>query len=465
MRSPIYGLRQRKVDLTKSAKAILAAAEKENRDLNDGEAANHYKILKSLESLERDIIAEEARLTGEKLEAAFPDENALFAAAARGEVLPDGQRHHAAPAKLNGRVGVRNWADIFGGQPRGNSGFRSFTEYLHAVRVSAEGIFDPRLQASMTEGNFTQAGALVPEQYAAFIIDKAIEDSICLKRCQVWPMTSDVLKVPGIKDPDHSSGVLFGGIQEFWYDELAPLDDQNIETYLIQLTAHKLGLLANAASELVEDAGLFEGILTAKLQAAAQWYLDKNFLFGGSKSAGRPLGMLTAGNPALVVVSKDTHTANGTIGFPDVCNMFTAMAPACRTRAEWLFTDELIPSLTQMQLVVRNDSGVPVGGSATPLFAMTGDNTGILLGRPVTFSEKLKSAGSQGDAAFLCFDQYAIGMRREMQLRRSIEAGFKNDSIYWRLTTRVDGMPTWDTTCKLENGNITSPFVTLQARA
>jgi HK97 family phage major capsid protein len=82
----------------------------------------------------------------------------------------------------------------------------------------------------------------------------------------------------------------------------------------------------------------------------------------------------------------------------------------------------------------------------------------------VNFSEKMKAAGLQGDAAFICFDQYAIGIRRELQLRRSLEAGFKTDQIYWRLTTRVDGQSTWESTMKLQNGNVTSPFVVLQAR-
>lgn len=82
--------------------------------------------------------------------------------------------------------------------------------------------------------------------------------------------------------------------------------------------------------------------------------------------------------------------------------MFTAVAPACRMRAEWVFTDELIPSLMKMQLVVKNVAGVEnVGGSATPMFTMNADGTGTLLGRPAHFSEKFKLAGQQGDSAFI----------------------------------------------------------------
>jgi HK97 family phage major capsid protein len=99
------------------------------------------------------------------------------------------------------------------------------------------------------------------------------------------------------------------------------------------------------------------------------------------------------------------------------------------------------------------------------MFTMNSDGTGTLLGRPARFTEKLVAAGTQGDAAFLCYDQYSIGIRRELQLRRSLDAGFKEDSVWWRLTTRIDGMPQWGAKLKLSNGTYVSPFVTLAARS
>ena len=460
MRTNIMALRQRKADLLKSAKAIHEAARKDNRDLTEGEEQNHYKLLKALESLERDIIAEKGRLAYGSEGIPMPDENSLFAAAALGQPIPD---NPLSPRKKTfGRVGVTSWADIFG-QPRSSGGFNSFNEYLHAVRVSGE-MFDPRLQQAMVEDNPSQAGFLVPEQWAAFVLQRAIESSICMSRCQVWPITgSNVLKVPGVRDPDHSSGTLFGGIQKIWYDENAGLDDQNITTSLIQLTAHKLGMLSSGSSELAEDSANFESVLTASLQAAAQFFLDKAYLFG--EGTGKPLGMLDPGNPALVVVNKNANTPSGSIILEDVLAMYAAQAPACRLRAEWIFTDELIPALYQMQVRVSNKANTDyVGGSATSVFVPDGQGGGTLLGRRVNFSEKMRAAGLQGDAAFICFDQYAIGIRRELQLRRSLEAGFKQDQIFWRLTTRVDGQSTWESKMKLQNGNVTSPFVVLQAR-
>jgi HK97 family phage major capsid protein len=460
MRSNILGLRQRKCDLVKQGRAILALADKEKRELTDAEESAHYKTLRALEQVEQDLIAEESRLAGERVAPAFVDDNMAFAAAAYGDRIPDNPL--ATRRKTIGRIGIKSWAELFGQPPRGNGGFKSFEHYLHAVRVSGE-IFDPRLQQSHTEDLPSQAGWLVPEEFAAFVLQYALENAIVMPRAQVWPMTSETLKVPGVKDDDHSAGVLFGGVTAIWYDELQQFDEQNVKTRMIQLSAHKLGMLANASSELTEDGPTFESVLTSSLQAAAQFFLDEAFFFGNG--AGKPSGMLNAANPSLVVVAKDAGTPNYWINLEDVLHMFAAMSPACRMRAEWCFSDSLIPALFKMQNVVKNVAGTEnVGGSATPIFVPNDSGGGTLLGRPVTFTEKFKPAGSVGDAAFICFDQYAVGLRREMQLRRSIDAGFTNDSIWWRLTTRVDGQSTWSKTLTEVNGNQVSPFVTLAAR-
>jgi HK97 family phage major capsid protein len=459
MRSNILALRQRKADLTKQGKGILAVADREKRELTEGEELTHSRTVRALEQVEKDIIAEESRLAGENVGPMYVDENQAFAAAAMGNPIPDNP--HAPRRRTIGRAGRKSWADLFG-PPRGNGGFKSIEEFVHAVRVSGE-IFDPRLRASMGEDIPSQGGFLVPEHFAEFVLQWALENAIVMPRAQVWPMQSETMKIPGVWDYDHSAGTLFGGLKAIWYDELAPLDEQDIKTRMIQLSAHKLGILSNASSELVEDGPMFESVLVSSMQAAAQFFLDSAFFFG--TGSGQPQGMLTSANPALVTVAKDPGTPNYWINLEDVLNMFKAMAPACRMRAEWVFTDELIPALWKMQNVVKNVSGTEnVGGSAVPVFVPNDSGGGTLLGRPVTFTEKLKPAGSVGDALFAAFDQYAIGMRREINLRRSLEAGFVNDSIWWRLTVRTDGQSTWSNTLTLQNGNKVSPFVTLAAR-
>jgi HK97 family phage major capsid protein len=456
---PIIALRQRKVDLTKSAAAIMSLGNLENRDLSAAESKNFDKTQGAIADVERQIIAAERELAEESGMPMSADENSAFGALANGQVPTQDPR---APKRMTlGNIGIKSYQQLFG--PPRSSAFSSAQEFVRAVRVSGQS-FDPRLQAGMTDSNPTSAGFLVPETWAQEILNYALESSLILPRARVFPLSQgNTLKVPAVKDDDHSAGFLWTGINEQWSNELQTITETDMSTRLLELSANKLALLSNASSELVEDSAQFENILTANLQAAASFFLDSNFLLGSGVA--RPLGMLNAANPSLVVASKNAATPSGGFLWEDAVSMFTAMTPACRGRAVWIFGNDLLPALSVMQIVVRNIAGTEnVGGSATPQFTLNADGTGTLLGRPVLFSEKLKTKGTQADCCFVCPDQYAILLRREFQLRRSLDAGFTNDSIWWRLTCRVDGQPLWANTQKLKNSQVTSPFVVLQAR-
>lgn len=460
MKIPIIALRQRKVEFVKSARAIMDAANAEHRDLTKAESQNFDKIQAALADVERQIIIAEQQLADEREMPISADENAAFAALANGDSPAE---NPARPKRRTlGNVGVKSYRDLFG-EPRSNGGFRSMQEFIKAVRTSGQS-FDPRLQAGMTDDNPTSAGFLVPELWAQEILNYALESSLIMPRARVYPLSQgSSLKVPAVKDDDHSAGSLFTGITEQWSNELQTINETDMSTRLLELSANKMALLSNASSEIVEDSSQFENILTANLQAAASFFLDSNFLLGSGVS--RPLGMISAANPSLVVVNKNTATPTGGFLWEDAVAMYTAHTPACRGRAIWIFSNDLLPALSVMQIVVKNVAGSEnVGGSATPQFTLNADGTGTLLGRPVHFTEKLKTKGTQGDCCFVCPDQYAILLRRDFQLRRSLDAGFTNDSIWWRLTTRVDGQPLWANTQKLKNSQVTSPFVVLQAR-
>lgn len=461
MRSPILALRQKKADLTKSAKAVLKAAEEAGRDLTEAEQQNHEKILKALDANEAQLVVEEQRLAEERGMIGSPDEDAAFAMLAHGQMPPENPG--TTRRRTIGQIGIKSYAELFG-PARGNGGFGSMQEFVRAVRFSGQS-FDPRLRMSMTDADPTTSGFLVPETWAQEILNYALESSLIMPRARVFPLSQgESLKIPAVKDDDHSAGALYGGIVEHWYGELEDIDESEMKARLLQLTANKLGMLASASSELTEDSAQFENILTANLQAAASFFLDKNFLFGSGVA--KPKGMLDPSNAALVVVDKNTNTPAGGFLFEDAVAMYSAHAPACRGRAIWIFSNDLLPALSVMQVVVRDPStGKPVGGSATPVFTLNADGTGTLLGRPAFFTEKMKTAGTQGDCALICPDQYAVLLRREFQLRRSLDAGFKNDSIWWRLTCRVDGQPLWANTLTLTNSQVVSPFVVLQTRS
>jgi HK97 family phage major capsid protein len=423
---------------------MLNAAQAEGRDLTPNETQNFDRILAAIKDQKR-----------EREQMRFEDGARIEMNGVPWETSPQTD----VARRVRPMFGA-TYKQLFGASAD-TGGFNSIGSFLRAVAM-ADRTFDPRLRATATESSPSGGGFLVPTEYAATILQRALEQAIVLSRCQLWPMKFDSLKIPGVADYDHSSSVLYGGVSAAWANENGELADQSIAVEQIGLTAYKLGMLSNASSELVDDS-TYESVLTAKLQEGAAWHLDNAFLFGDG--AGKPAGMLHANNTALITVSKESSQPADGVVYENVLKMFSAMAPSCRQRATWLFNDGLIPACFEMQNRVFNLAGSEiVGGSAVPVFQMNADGTGTLLGRPVIFSEKLSAPGSLGDCAFVCLDQYAVGMRRDMRLERSIHAGFSKDVVYFRLTCRVDGESTWSAKLKEKSGNYVSPFVVLQAR-
>jgi HK97 family phage major capsid protein len=85
--------------------------------------------------------------------------------------------------------------------------------------------------------------------------------------------------------------------------------------------------------------------------------------------------------------------------------------------------------------------------------------------RPVLFSEKVPTLGTVGDIGLYDFSQYAVGLRADMTLAKSMHAGFQSDTSYYRAILRVDGAPKLSAPVTPAAGDTQSPFVVLAARA
>jgi HK97 family phage major capsid protein len=142
------------------------------------------------------------------------------------------------------------------------------------------------------------------------------------------------------------------------------------------------------------------------------------------------------------------------------------MYPAGRKRAVWVATSDALPQLMSLALLFLNKAQTDfVGGSSVPIFTKGADGGWELFGRPLILSEKMKPLGTQFDLAFCDFSQYQIGMRKELTLERSWQAGFQNDSTWFRMIARLAGQGGWKSPMTPEYGNTLSPFVTLATRS
>jgi HK97 family phage major capsid protein len=446
----IHALRQRKIDLTKTNQALLDKAAAENRNLSAEEEREFSARMIELKKNDVAIAEKEAELDAERGLVGSDHPNTLAAIAA-------GAPGHDGRLPRRPAAGPR-FRQMFPSLTLSDGGFQSFNDFLGAFHNS-QTIFDPRLQAAQREAIPSDGGFAVPSQYAAQILDQALESEIVRPRAQIWPMTSDTRKVPAVDSFDHSANI--NGFSAQWIGELGTITDATMKLRLMEIHANKFALLGQASNELLADAGDYENVYGAKMTAAASWFLDYAFL--QADGVGKPLGVLN--DPALITVSKESGQLANTILYENVSNMLARLHPSCFANAIWVCNSTALPQLLRMQLVVKNVAGTEnVGGSATPVFSQLADGTFRLLTRPLIFTEKLPQLSSKGDIVLADFSQYAVGMRKEISLDRSAHVGFTNDSTWFRIITRLDGQGVWKAPVTPKNGSSQSWCVTLQAR-
>jgi HK97 family phage major capsid protein len=466
----IDALRQREIEMIAVGEKLLNVAQSANRDLNNSEKAqfdqNSVALAKNRVALrEAEVVLDRERNGGQALQ--------IFEDGGRGGISSSVRSRNSFGPKR----GKSTYSEIFGLDALPDNGFRSAGEFFTSVN-RAQTIADPRLLVSsgfsaaagaQREAQPSQGGFLIPDQFAAKILDESLENEIVRPRAQIWAMTGNSLKIPAIDGFVHSGGaptsaVLYGGIVAAWQNELDSLKLENLKLRLMELHTNKLALLVNSSNELLDDSDFFGTMLDTKLKIAASFFLDQAFLFG--TGTGQPLGVIN--DPALITVPIESGQtlANGPFLYQNCVKMFSRLHPSVRKTACWVANSDLIPALLEMQLVVKNVAGTEnVGGSAVPVVTHRPDGTMELLTLPIYFSEKVSPVGTVGDIILASFSEYAIGIRKEIEIQRSIHAGFANDSTWFRLVTRLDGQGTWKSAVTPASGQTLSWAVTLAERS
>lgn len=160
----------------------------------------------------------------------------------------------------------------------------------------------------------------------------------------------------------------------------------------------------------------------------------------------------------LVTVELETGQASASICYQNLVKMLAAMHPAGFKNSVWVAHQSCIPALLSLTIAIGT------GGSH---YRVLDESNGqfTLLTRPILFSEKLETLGTVGDIILADFSQYAVGLRKELQIDRSFHVHFQEDQTDWRIINRIDGQPLWNEPLTLEDGETqVSPFVCLAAR-
>jgi len=345
-----------------------------------------------------------------------------------------------------------------------DGGFSSLGEFLSRVRKVCDGeLNDGRLLKTaghMEEGDDSQGGFLVPEQWADGIYHAALEDAIVrpLVGDAAFRVKGDSLKVRKFKESDRSSNI-FGGITFTWQAERADKSLAETKPALgeCELTPHKLIGSCFASNELEDDYGAFGDFMKIAFGQAIRFIEDDYFINGSG--VGQPLGILNAN--ALIPVPRQNV---GDVIWLDIARMARRLLPDSWNRAVWLLNPDVLDELFTAPAPAVNQATVLDLSQRT------------LWGRPFIVTEKCQSLGTLGDIILADFGagHYLIA-DKELEimgsrhvddtfdyLQQTYHQGFITDETFWRVVLRVDGQPLMDAPLTpLRGGNTVSPFVAL----
>lgn len=345
--------------------------------------------------------------------------------------------------------------------------FQNLADYLVAVATAADAPSraDPRLAGTWTprpsfhaaasganEAVPSDGGFAVPDEFMADLWNATYDSGRLLALCDVLPMKSSTLKVPGIGETTRADGSRFGGLTMDWLTPGAELPAGKPKWRRVELTARRLAGVTHVTDELWQDAPALEATFRRLYGLESAHRIEQEILDGEGTRG--PLGILNS--EACLTVAAESGQTTGTVTAGNVGAMWSRMWEPSRRRAVWLVNGDVEEQLLAAKLATGSALAHLVGFNSEGL---------TLCGRPVIPTEYNPTLGSRGDIVLADLSQYLLGDRSAMA-ETSIHLRFIHGESAFRFSVRVDGSPAWFSPVTPKNSALTrSPFVTLEARA
>lgn len=281
-----------------------------------------------------------------------------------------------------------------------------------------------------TGGTPGQGGYLVPDAFAADIIDNTEKYSTARQFCRVVPMGRDTLSYPVAKH----------GISAAFKSEAAQITDSSSTFDIVQLTAQKLTGMALISSELSEDAAISIGDLVANdlAQAFAKMENDCLWIGDGSGTYGSISGIVTLLEAATTYKSyqkaASNHDLMSEIDSSDILSVMAALPQYADGNAKWYCSKQFA------HLVFGRLKAAAGGNSVQTLQGGIGDN---FLGAPIVLVSQLPSVTTDlSNKVMAVYGDLSkavlFGDRRQVTIATSEHLKFDYDQIAVRATERFD---------------------------
>jgi len=338
-----------------------------------------------------------------------------------------------------------------------NDGFASLGEFAQAVRCANPAAgqsfrVDDRLSAPAnvhTEQGDEAGSYLVPAEYREEIVDLVFGETDAIMNL-IAPEPTSKNRVVGLGDETTPWGT--NGVQAYWRKEADKMTASKLALEPRETKVEEVYAFVNASEELLEDAPRLTAYLQRKAPAAIRWKAVDAFMRGDG--VGMPLGWLAS--DALITVAKESGQAADTVVAKNVSKSFARMIDPMN--AVWLTNSDVLPQLMDL----KSDLGQPLW---QPNYAVSPG--GVLLGRPIIFTDHANTVGDKGDLQFVNPNGYeAFRKANGVSFAESIHLFFDYNVRAFRWIFRIGGQPVLSAPVEMPNSAATkSHFVAIANRA
>jgi HK97 family phage major capsid protein len=317
--------------------------------------------------------------------------------------------------------------------------------YVSRVKAMLE-----KSTTGFNEAQDADGGLFLIPQIASGLMVTPAKLSNFASQVRSFPISGVTYEMNALVDKNHSTSIA-GGITVSRFGEGVSPTKSKAAFEKVTWKVSKQGGYTDITEEALADIPALAGLIPGLFQRAFDAADERDFLYQGL-GAGEPVAALSASNPSLVTVAKETGQAADTIVLENILKMRSRCVDY--GSAYWYATQDMIP-----QLATILNGNVPIF-----LASGTSDVPDTILGRPVIYTEYAAALGDLNDLALVSPKHYGIANRQGVTSQSSIHVRFLQGETTLRFVKRNDGQPLWKSVLTPVNGNTRSPFVNLAAR-
>lgn len=430
-----------RIQLKKQA-ALLAKSEQSDEDV-----AELDELTKDIEARHKEIKAEEdkaatlkaARERAAEIEASINTD----ASASDASSVPPSVSKVRENVQDDPKFGFANMKEIFTSLANQKQGKATSENFKVLAAIGSD---------EYSTNNKGYGGVYIPTGLLSETMSRGNDGDPVGALTRKIPMDTKAIDIPDRQDYDHSSDSSTGGSKIYWPEETGARTPSRSKRDLIRFEAHRMELLAYATEDLLDESPVsFAAIIENDYMEERPSELMRKRIRGSG--TGCPTGII--GHAGTINHERAT---SGDVTYADLTAMSAKAWRGLSPNAVWIANPELQETLLNM---VDGD-GRNLWGDAT------NGKPGLLLGRPVIYSEHASALGATGDIILGVWNHYWEGRYGATKNLSSIHARFVNAEVAIRISDKVAGRPGW--TDKLTPENATSgfqmaPFITLGYKA